>query len=184
MSEIINNNRYNTRNKTKDLVLTSLAIGLVYVATAIIGIKIPTLNNGGLIHLGTAMHFIMALMLGSKKGAIAGGVGMGLFDLFSEFVIWTPTTVITRVIVGLAVGSVACVDGKQGFSTVKNIVAMLIGGLFLIAGYYVGEAITFGNWIIPAQSIPGNIAQIVVGLPVALFIVEAMKRTKIMDQLN
>lgn len=184
MSEILNDKRYNTRNKTKDLVLTSLSIGLVYVATAIIGIKIPTLNNGGLIHLGTAMHFIMALMLGPKKGAIAGGIGMGLFDLFSEFVIWTPTTVVTRVIVGLVVGRLACVDGKQGVSTVRNIIAMLLGSLFLVAGYYIGEALTFSNWIIPAQSVPGNIAQIVVGLPVALFIVEAMKRTKIMDQLN
>ncbi len=184
MSEMINTSRHNVQNKTKDLILTSLSIGLIYVATAIIGIEIPTLNKGGLIHFGTGMLFIMAIVLGPKKGAIAGALGMGMFDFFSPYIIWTPTTVITRAVMGLIVGYIAYGGGKAGKNTVRNIIAMVLGGLWMIVGYYIGEAITFGNWITPVQSISGNLAQIVVGLPIALFIVEAMKKAKVLDSLK
>lgn len=184
MSEMINTSRHNVQSKTKDLILTSLAIGLVYVATAIIGIEIPTLNKGGLIHFGTGMLYIMAIILGPKKGAISGALGMGMFDFFSPYIIWTPTTVITRAVMGLIVGYIAYSRGREGKSTVKNIIAMVLGGLVMIIGYYIGEALTFGNWITPVQSISGNLAQIVVGLPVALFIVEAMKKAKVLDQIK
>lgn len=183
MGEMISS-RHNVQSKTKELILTSLAIGLVYVATAIIGIEIPTLNKGGLIHLGTGMLYIMAILLGPKKGAIAGALGMGMFDFFSPYIIWTPTTVITRAIMGLIVGYIAYSGGKQASSTARNIIAMIVGGLWMLVGYYIGESLTFGNWLTPIQSISGNIAQIAVGLPVALFLVEAIKRTRIMDSIR
>lgn len=183
MNEIIIS-KHNIQSKTKDLILTSLAIGLVYVATAIIGIEIPTLTKGGLIHLGTGMLYIMAILLGAKKGAIAGALGMGMFDFFSPYIIWTPTTVVTRAIMGLIVGHIAYSGGKQASSTVRNIIAMILGGLWMLVGYYIGEALTFGNWVTPVQSISGNVAQIAVGLPVALFLVESIKRTRIMDSIK
>lgn len=176
--------RHNVQTKTKELILTSLSIGLVYVATAIIGIEIPTLTKGGLIHLGTGMLYIMAILLGAKKGAIAGAVGMGMFDFFSPYIIWTPTTVVTRAIMGLIVGKIANNNGEQASSTIRNILAMMIGGAWMLIGYYIGEAITFGNWFTPVQSISGNVAQIAVGLPAALFLVEAIKRTRIMDSIR
>ena len=183
MGGAMNTSKANVQTKTKDLILTSLAIGLVYVSTAIIGVEIPTLNKGGLIHLGTGMLYILAILLGARKGAIAGAVGMGMFDFFSPYIIWTPTTVITRAIMGLIVGYIACKDGKQGASFARNIIAMVLGGAWMIVGYYIGEALTFKNWYIPIQSISGNLAQIIVGLPAALILVEAIKKTKIMDQI-
>lgn len=52
---------------TKDLVETSLLIALVFVATKFINIRLPISINGGLVHLGTAMLFISAIVFGSKK---------------------------------------------------------------------------------------------------------------------
>ncbi|OJT72285.1 ECF transporter S component, partial [Clostridioides difficile] len=54
---------------TKDMVETSLLIALVFIATKFINIRLTNnLLNGGLVHLGTAMLFISAIVFGGKKG--------------------------------------------------------------------------------------------------------------------
>ena len=68
------------------ITITALFIALTYVFTAFINIRLPITANGGLIHLGNVPLFICAIIFGKKSGAIAGGVGMGLFDLLSG---WT-----------------------------------------------------------------------------------------------
>ena len=49
--------------------------------TAFVNVRLPIAANGGLIHLGNVPLFIMAILFGKKTGAIASGVGMGLFDV-------------------------------------------------------------------------------------------------------
>lgn len=167
-----------SKNKTKELVIIGLSIALVYVAT-LIQFEIPTPNGGGLVHLGTGMSYIVALMFGKRVGAISGSFAMGMFDILSKYTIWAPTTIITRAIMGYVVGSIATKNGESGNSFVRNLIAIVVGGIIMIAGYYVGEAITFGNWITPALSIGGNTLQIVVGGIGALSLVPALKKSKV-----
>lgn len=46
------------------------------------------------------------LIFGKKSGAIAGGVGMGLFDLLSGWTAWAPFTLIIVGLMGYAVGAI------------------------------------------------------------------------------
>ena len=48
----------------------------------------------------------MAILFGKKTGAIAGGVGMGLFDLLSGWTAWAPFTFIIVGIMGYVVGAI------------------------------------------------------------------------------
>lgn len=77
---------------TKDLVESSLLIALVFIATKFINIRLPISINGGLIHLGNVMLFTSAIVFGKRKGALAGGIGMALFDLVSGWTLWAPFT--------------------------------------------------------------------------------------------
>ena len=74
------------------LTVTAIGIALVYVFTWLINIRLPFAPQGGLIHLGNVPLFIFAILFGKKTGAIAGGVGMGLFDLLSGWTAWAPFT--------------------------------------------------------------------------------------------
>lgn len=58
-----------TRPRTKafDLVITAILAALVFVATMFINLKLP-FGQGGLIHLGTSMLFISAILFGPKRG--------------------------------------------------------------------------------------------------------------------
>lgn len=171
--------RRTEKNKTRELVIMGLSIALVYVAT-LIQFEMPTPNGGGLVHLGTGMSYILALVFGRKVGAVSGSLAMGMFDIFSKYTIWAPTTIITRAIMGYVVGSIATKDGESGDSFVRNIIAIVVGGVIMIAGYYIGESVTFGNWITPAASVGGNLLQIVVGGAGALAIVPALKKSKVL----
>ena len=160
----------------KDLVESALLIALVYIATAFINIRLPIVANGGLVHLGTVMLIVSALVFGSKKGAIAGAFGMGLFDLLSGWTSWAPFTFVVRGAMGFIIGKIAYAKGKEGNSILLNVLAIIIGSIVMIAGYYVTEIILYGNWLAPISSIPGNITQDVVGLILGLPLAKVLKR--------
>lgn len=165
------------KSKIKDLVTTALLISMVFIATMFINIRLPISVNGGLIHLGTGMLYISAIVFGKKKGAIAGAFGMSLFDVVSGWVLWAPFTFVIRGVMGYIVGSIANSRDKDGKSFVMNILAVLVGGAWMIIGYYITEVILYGNWITPVTSIPGNVFQIVLG-SISLAVAPILKRVK------
>lgn len=166
----------NTTSRTLDLVITSMLIALVFVATLLLNIKLPITANGGLVHLGTAMLFIISILFGPKKGAIAGAIGMGLFDLFSGWTLWAPFSFFTRGLQGYLVGKIAWSKGRNGARGGINLVAMIFSIPFMLGGYYICESVLYANWIAPALSIPGNIVQNIVGIIVALPACLALKK--------
>ena len=162
-------------NNVKEIAISGLLIAMVFIATMFINIRLPISINGGLIHFGNVILFTVSIVFGRKKGAIAGAFGMGLFDILSGWVAWAPFTFIIRGIMGFLIGSIANYKGKDGNSFLFNFLAIIVSAIWMIAGYYLTEVILYGNWITPATSIPGNIAQLVIGL-LALILVPTIKR--------
>lgn len=165
-----------SRTKTFDLIITSMLASLVFVATLLLNIKLPIAANGGLIHLGTAMLFIVSILFGPKKGAIAGAVGMGLFDIFGGWALWAPITIITRGLQGYLIGKIAWSNGRKGTSFSFNLLAMILSIPVTVAGYYIGESILYHSWIIPLASIPGDLVQCAVGIAVAIPVCAMLKK--------
>lgn len=164
-------------SKVKDMVITSLLIGLVFIFTRFINIRLPISINGGLIHLGNVMLFVSAIVFGKKKGAMAGAFGMALFDIMSGWMAWAPFTFVIRGAMGYIIGAIA--EKREGKNIMYNMFGIILGGIIMIAGYYITEGILYGNWISPMTSIPGNITQIVVGALLGLPTVIALKKANI-----
>ena len=162
------------RHSTKDMVLAGMGIALVFVAT-LINIKLP-IGQGGLIHLGNVPLFLFAIIYGKKIGAMAGAFGMGLFDLMGGWTPWAPATFIIVGLMGYTVGVIAeKKDDLTGYT-----LAIILACAIKVAGYYVAEALIYGNWVQPVLSIPGNLMQIGVAalivLPMAGTLKKALKR--------
>lgn len=156
----------------KALAICAICVALTYVATAFISIRLPIQANGGLVHLGNVPLFVAAVIYGKKTGAVAGAVGMGLFDLLSSWVLWAPFTFVIVGCMGFVVGLITEKRKTFGFCVLAMGAALLIK----IGGYYIAEGIIYGNWVAPAASIPGNIVQIVCGAVIALPLIEVLKR--------
>lgn len=165
------------RSQTFDLIVSALLIALVFVATVFLNIKLPIGGNGGLVHLGTGMLFIASILFGPKKGAIAGSLGMALFDLMSGWTVWAPGTFIARGLQGYIVGKIAWSNGKNGSSLALNILGMVVSIPVMLVVYYLYESIIFGNWIVPLGSIPGNLIQNAVGAVIAIPVCILLKKT-------
>lgn len=164
--------------KTKDVVITAFLISLVFVATKFINIHLPISINGGLIHLGNVILFASAIVFGKQKGAAAGAFGMALFDLLSGWMAWAPFTFIVRGIMGYIIGAIANRNGRNGKSITFNLLAIAIGGLWMLTGYYATEIVLYGNWTAPLTSVPGNVLQVVIGTA-GLSLVPVLQRAKI-----
>lgn len=152
------------------LTLTAMSIVLVYVFTALVNIRLPIAANGGLIHLGNVPLFVAAILFGKKTGALAGGIGMGLFDLLSGWTLWAPFTLVTVGLMGFVVGLIT--QHRKKFSS--YIPAMVAACAIKIVGYYLAEGVIYGNWIAPAASIPGNLVQIGVAAGITLMIIQPL----------
>ena len=151
------------------LTITAIFIALTYVFTAFINVRLPIAANGGLIHLGNVPLFIGAIIFGKKTGAIAGGIGMGLFDLLSGWTLWAPFTFVIVALMGYTVGKITEKEEHQKFKW--YVISIAAACVIKIVGYYIAEAIIYHNIIVPVASIPGNLVQIGLAAAITLAIV-------------
>ncbi len=84
------------QGKTNRLVMTALFAALTFVATQSIRIPLP----GAFVHTGNVMVLLSVLLLGYKKGALAGGLGLAFFDLMNGFAMEAPYFLVESFIVG------------------------------------------------------------------------------------
>ena len=153
--------------------------------TAFINVKLPIAANGGLIHLGNVPLFIGAILFGKKTGAIAGGIGMGLFDLLSGWTLWAPFTLIIVGIMGFTVGKLTEDHRHQNMKW--YVIAIAAACVIKVVGYYIAEVIIYGNPLAPVSSIPGNLVQIGVAAVIVLIVITplnlAARKTGLKKQL-
>ncbi len=162
------------KNKVLDICVSGLLIALVLICTMFINVRLPISINGGLIHMGNVPLIIASIIFGKRKGAIAGAFGMGLFDILSGWAMWAPFTFVIRGVMGYTIGYIA--EKHEGNNFFLNLVAVIIGGIWMIFGYYVSEVILYGNLIAPITSVPGDILQIVLGSIIALPAISILKK--------
>jgi uncharacterized membrane protein len=122
------------------------------------------------------MLFIASILFGPKKAALAGAIGMGLFDIVGGWALWAPITIVARGLQGYIVGKIAWSKGRNGTSIAFNVIATIVSIPFMIAVYYIGEGILYGNWIAPLASVPGDLVQNILGIIVAVPVCVALKK--------
>ena len=158
-------------SRVKSLAITAICLVLVYVFTAVVNIRLPFAPNGGLVHLGNVPLFVAASLFGKRTGMIAGGIGMGLFDLLSGWTLWAPFTLAIVGCMGFVVGAITEKRKNMGFIVLALIAACAIK----IVGYYFAEVVIYGNWVVPFTSIPGNLIQIGVAAVITLIIIKPLQ---------
>ncbi|WP_408956357.1 ECF transporter S component [Natroniella sp. ANB-PHB2] len=170
-------------HKTKKLTLAGLLIGLVTIATMVI--KIPVPATEGYIHLGDSMIYVAAILFGSKFGSLAGGVGSAIADILLGYTHWALPTLIVKGIKGFIVGKISNPNQiKVDTIRVKDAVAILVGGTWMIVGYYFVSALFSGSFIVPLQGVPMDFVQMGMGAAIAFPVVFALLKSEIIDEIT
>ena len=140
--------------QTKRTVLTALFAAIIFVFTAYI-FHVPIGTSGAYLHFGDTFIFITASVLPFPYALFAGGIGAGLADFVSDAPMWVPFTLVIKPLMALCFTS----RGTKILGSKRNIVAPFIAGGICFVGYYLAEAILFGNFLSPLASVPGGIIQ-------------------------
>ncbi len=160
---------YPSLSHTKTLVVTAMFVVLVYFFT---NIGFPIFGiPGSYTHLGNVPLFVCCIFFGKRMGAIAGGIGMALFDVLSPYAAWAPFTLVIGILVGFIVGLVA----ENSRSVPALLLAFLLAAVLKVGGYFIADGLILGNWVAPVASVPANLLQVVVGAVIALAILKPLQ---------
>ncbi|MDD5795223.1 MAG: ECF transporter S component [Clostridiales bacterium] len=158
----------NISNKTKDITKIGIFAALVYLATFFL--KIPSVN--GYTHLGDAFIFLAVIIMGYKRGALAGAIGGALSDILGGYLIWVIPTFFIKSIMAIIMGIFIKKCSKLKYSW---LVGAILGGLFQIVAYTIFSIIFFGLEA-GIAAIPGFCIQTACGLIfVSIFYVLLLK---------
>ena len=158
--------------RVRKLCETALFVAIVFLGGFIIKFPGPV----GYAHIGDSMIFLSVLMLGGKRGAVAGGLGAAIADVVSGYTIWAVPTMICKALMALVMGLIikhhlAGLKGRALF-----IIAALAGGVVQGFAYEFFWFVLFGKAAAIA-AIPGLTFQTVSGIIIAFVISEALQKT-------
>ena len=178
--KVMSSNKNKTSLNVSNTVLTALFMGLIVAMTLIIRIPVPATH--GYIHLGDSMIFLAVLALGKKNGALAAGIGSALADVIGGYAIYAPITLVVKALMAYIVGVFierAVKNGRFAGSGGKaiTIIGMALGGVLMVAGYYIAEVFMYGNWLVPLSGVGMNCIQFAVGGAIAFALSQALEKT-------
>lgn len=151
-------------NKTRKLTLGGLLIAIVFVTTWFT--RIPGPVAPGYITFGDIFIMTAAIIIGRNMGFVAGAFGSALADIAVGGLAFAPVTFIVKGLEGYLTGVIAgSYDGNRQAGRVKTILAVCVGALVMVAGYFLSEMYilrifdsTFG-YTYAITELPANLVQ-------------------------
>ncbi len=171
----------NKKVSVRDIVITALLAAICFVATYL---HIPF--GKAMIHLGTTAIFISAMLFGGVKGGLAGGIGLGLFDLLGGYVAYSPWTFVTKGLTGLVCGLISSAgrkDNSFGRQTVFDVLGCLAGGVISLVGYFAADCVIYDTGVAYVNAIASLTTTgigIVIALPLGVALRQAFYKAHIL----
>ena len=139
----------------KNITVHHLALAGLFGALILLLTMWPSIRIGrGYIHLGDTFVYLAAVVLPMPYSIMAAATGAALADLLLGGAVWAPASVIIK---GLSV-LFFCYRPEKPLC-LRNFIAPIFGAVLCIGGYYLYEAVIYGNYTVPLAGIPGNILQ-------------------------
>jgi uncharacterized membrane protein len=118
----------NRQASVTSIVLIALFAALTMLATMI---KIPL--PGAFVHLGNSVSLLAVLLIGYKRGALAGGLGFAIFDLLNGYALEAPYFLVESFIVGGAAALMIYFFQPKIDSVPKILIVTIVAGIAKIS---------------------------------------------------
>ena len=142
------------QSRTIDIVLVGLFAAVTYLGIQFFRIPLPAAVGAPFLHFGNIFFLLSVLLLGSKKGALAGGIGFILFDILNGYITVIPKIAILTILMAFAAGSVFKRLSKKYSVVGSVIVAVTVAFLISLAGDFLYDTLLLvlsGSEIVPAM---------------------------------
>ena len=147
------------KNGSSIKVLTKMAMMAAIVFVSIYLVKIPVPN--GYTHLGDCMIFLGVILLGAKRGALAGSIGAALSDLLAGYMHWVLPTFVIKFLMAFVMGMFL----EKIMPQVKWswLIGAAAGSILQCVGYTVVDCMMFGI-AYGLAGVPGIVMQTMIGI--------------------
>jgi uncharacterized membrane protein len=166
---------------TRDLVFNGIFAALCVIATTI---KIP-LPTGGMVHLGTACLFTIAILFGGVYAGLSGAIGSAFFDLMMGFSPYTLWSFVIKGGAGLIAGWIAkglwpeqSFQGNSLTSSwlLKAVLGCVLAAVWTLGGYFLAWWQVTGSLSIAIGNLPSSLLTSGVGMIVAMFLAAKLRK--------
>ena len=161
--------------KTRKQVYLALFTALTTAATMVVRVPSPT---GGYVNAGDAVVLLCAFVLGPVPGAVAAGIGSALADVFGDYFLYAPATLVIKGLTALVAG---LLRGAAQLQPLRAVLSGIAGEAVMVGGYYVFEAVFITNsWVGALVEIPGNLVQAAFGVAAGTALLFALRDTPLL----
>ena len=162
---------------TNPFVISLIAIFAALTCAMTMTIEIPVPATGGYINIGDFIVMFTGLMFGPIIGGLAGGIGSCLADIFLGWPLYALPTLVIKGLEGFIVGVIANPKKESIRINIRDIVAVIIGGIIMVLGYFFVEAFILNYGVISASiEVPGNLFQFIFGAVASILLVIPIRR--------
>lgn len=176
-------NKINQDGRLLKICVTAMFAALICVATMLIRIPSPL---GGYVNFGDCFILVAAWVLGPVYGFAAGGIGSALADAFG-YAHYIPGTFVIKGLIAVAAALIVHAFIRRGdkLRTVGYAAGAVVSEIWMIAGYYLYEALFLGMGFSGAWSgVGGNAVQGAFGAAAGVVLIRIIVRTKVLRKFD
>ncbi len=144
--------RNTSLNKVRYMAATGIMAALITIMTAYI-CHIPIGVNGGYVHFGDSLIYLVAALLPTPYALAAGAIGGGLADLLTA-PMWVPATIVIKMLIVLPF-----TNKSAKIINTRNIIALVAAYPISGLGYFLAEYLLFETWSVLLVSLSQNFVQ-------------------------
>ena len=159
--------------------ITKMAMMAAITFIGVYAVKIPSLH--GYSHMGDCMIFLSVLLLGTRKGALAGGIGAALSDLLGGWMQWVVPTFFIKYIMAFVMGMF--IDKIMPNVKWNWFIGSVVGGIVQIFLYTAVKVLLF-DWAYAITSVPGLTSQTITGIILGAVLVVLLNKASVMQRLK
>ncbi len=160
----------------KDITKTAMMAAITFLG--VYAVKIPSPH--GYSHMGDCMIFLSVLLLGTKRGALAGGIGAALADLLGGYMHWIIPTFLIKYVMACVMG--LCIKLLPKVS-LNWLLGAVVGGVVQIVLYTAAKVVLF-DWAYAITGVPGLTSQTIVGVVLTAVLVLLLGKTGGLQRLK
>ena len=165
------------KNNVRNIAYTGVFSAMIFALTYFIHFPVAS----GYVHMGDALIYLCAGLLGSPWALIAGVIGEVFADVVSGYAVYAPATLIIKLVVSF-IFTLAYKKNKDKLFSIASALMTIPAGLITIAGYFAADMII--NKAYAIADIPGNVVQAVGSAVLFVVLAVAFDSVKIKKRIR
>jgi len=160
----------NQKINTRLNVMTAFFAAIIFMGIQLFRIPMPAAVGTPFLHFGHIFVMLAVVCLGAKRSAVAGVLGLVIFDILNGYIHSIPNVLVSTIIKCLFVGAVFAVMKKKAAGDAKKeyIFAMICAGIYGVTNIVVDFIWSTAELVIMGSNLTAAITAEITAIPATI----------------